>query len=168
MSLIHRPLKVEKVSAEYIEGSCSIGFFVISIKPFHLLMNYRNQNQLQMNIVWCSIVCVSLICRELRNWDEKKLCLRGGDGGDLTSGLSNKRTLPLVPPSNGPHPARGNSGFCMCIHVCLLWSVFPTTFIVPCWCHSDSASVLLYFTFCHTCSLCRVELVVQLPARGRL
>ena len=35
-----------------------------------------------------------------------------------------------------------------------------------CWCHSDSASVLLHLHFCHTCSLCRVELVVQFPARG--
>ena len=31
---------------------------------------------------------------------------------------------------------------------------------------SDSSSVLLYFTFCQTCSFCRVELVVQFPARG--
>ena len=38
--------------------------------------------------------------------------------------------------------------------------------VLYCWCHSDSASVLLYFTFCHNCSLCRVELVVQFPARG--
>ena len=30
----------------------------------------------------------------------------------------------------------------------------------------DSASVLLYFHFCHTCSLCRLELIVQFPARG--
>ena len=38
--------------------------------------------------------------------------------------------------------------------------------LLYCRCHSDSVSVLLYFTFCHTCSLCRVELVVQFPARG--
>ena len=42
------------------------------------------------------------------------------------------RTLQLVPSPTGPHPARGNSGVCMCIHVCLVWSVFPTAFIVPC------------------------------------
>ena len=41
-----------------------------------------------------------------------------------------------------------------------------STVMLYCWCHSDSASVLLYFTFCHTCSLCRVELVVQFPAKG--
>ena len=41
-----------------------------------------------------------------------------------------------------------------------------STVVLYCWCHSDSASVLLYFTFFHTCSLCRVELVVQFPARG--
>ena len=41
-----------------------------------------------------------------------------------------------------------------------------STVVLYCWCQSDSASVLLYFTFCHTCSLCRVELVVQFPARG--
>ena len=41
-----------------------------------------------------------------------------------------------------------------------------STAVFYCWCHSDSASVLLYFTFCNTCSLCRVELVVQFPARG--
>ena len=41
------------------------------------------------------------------------------------------RTLPLVPSPTGPHPARGDSGVCMCIHVCLLWSVFPTAFRVP-------------------------------------
>ena len=41
------------------------------------------------------------------------------------------RTLPLVPSSTGPHPARGESVVCMCIHVCLVWSVFPTTFKAP-------------------------------------
>ena len=41
------------------------------------------------------------------------------------------RTLPLVPSPTGPHPARGDSGVCMCIHVCLVWSVFSTAFIVP-------------------------------------
>ena len=40
------------------------------------------------------------------------------------------RALPLVPSPTGPHPARGDSGVCMCIHVCLVWSVFPTSFIV--------------------------------------
>ena len=40
-------------------------------------------------------------------------------------------TLPLVPLPTGPHPARGDSGVCMCIHVCLVWSVFPMAFIVP-------------------------------------
>ena len=40
------------------------------------------------------------------------------------------RTLPLVPSPTGPHPARGDSGVCMCIHVCLVWSIFPTAFIV--------------------------------------
>ena len=38
--------------------------------------------------------------------------------------------------------------------------------VLYCWCHSDSASVLLHFTFCYTCSLCIVELMVQFPARG--
>ena len=41
------------------------------------------------------------------------------------------RTLPLVPSPTGPHPERGDSGVCMCIHVCLVWYVFPTAFIVP-------------------------------------
>ena len=40
------------------------------------------------------------------------------------------RTLPLVPLPTGPHPARGDSGVCICIHVCLVWSVFPTAFLV--------------------------------------
>ena len=58
------------------------------------------------------------------------------------------RTLPLVPSPTGPHPARGDSGVCMCIHVCLLWSVFPTAFRVPhhlpvCWqLHTDSPAQL--------------------------
>ena len=57
---------------------------------------------------------------------------QGGGGDDLTSRLSVQiRTLPLVPSTDGPHPARGDSGVCMCIHVCLVWSVFPTAFIVP-------------------------------------
>ena len=38
--------------------------------------------------------------------------------------------------------------------------------VLYCWCQSDSASVLLNFTFCPTCTLCRVELVVQFPERG--
>ena len=38
--------------------------------------------------------------------------------------------------------------------------------VVLYWCHSDSASVLLYFTFLSHLFLCRVELVVQFPARG--
>ena len=41
-----------------------------------------------------------------------------------------------------------------------------STVVLYCWCHSDSASVLFILHFCHTCSLCRVELLVQLPARG--
>ena len=41
-----------------------------------------------------------------------------------------------------------------------------STVVLYCWRHRDSASDLLYFTFCHTCSLCPVELVVQFPARG--
>ena len=44
-----------------------------------------------------------------------------------------------------------------------------STVVLYCWCHSESASALLYFIFfciCHTCSLCRMELVVQFPARG--
>ena len=32
------------------------------------------------------------------------------------------RTLPLVPSPIRSHPARGYSGDCMCIHVCLVWS----------------------------------------------
>ena len=43
-----------------------------------------------------------------------------------------------------------------------------STVVLYCWCHSDGASVLLYFTFCHTCSLCRVELVVQFAWGVRL
>ena len=36
-------------------------------------MNYRYQNHLQMNIVWCSIVCVPLHESENRKWwDEKR------------------------------------------------------------------------------------------------
>ena len=41
-----------------------------------------------------------------------------------------------------------------------------STVVLYCRCHSDGASVLLYFIFFHTCSLCRVELVVQFSARG--
>ena len=41
------------------------------------------------------------------------------------------RTFLLVPSPTGQHPARGNSGVCMCIHVCLVWCVFPTVFTVP-------------------------------------
>ena len=41
------------------------------------------------------------------------------------------RTLPLIPSPTVPYPARGDRGVCMCIHVCLVWSVFPTAFIVP-------------------------------------
>ena len=41
------------------------------------------------------------------------------------------RTLSLVPLPTGPHPTRGDSGVCRCIHVCLVWSVFTTAFIVP-------------------------------------
>ena len=41
------------------------------------------------------------------------------------------RTFPLIPSPTGPHPARGDSGHCMCIHVCLVWYIFPTAFIVP-------------------------------------
>ena len=38
--------------------------------------------------------------------------------------------------------------------------------VLYCWCHSDDASVLLYFIFCQTSSLCRVEIEVQIPTRG--
>ena len=38
--------------------------------------------------------------------------------------------------------------------------------VLYCWCHSDSSSVLLYYTFLSQFCLCRVELVVQFPARG--
>ena len=41
------------------------------------------------------------------------------------------RTLPLVPSPTGLHPARRDSGVCMCNYVCPVWSVFPTAFIVP-------------------------------------
>ena len=41
-----------------------------------------------------------------------------------------------------------------------------STVVLYCWCHSDSVSVLLYFTFLSHLFLCRVELVVQFPARG--
>ena len=46
------------------------------------------------------------------------------------------QTLSLVPSPTGPHPARGDSGVCMCIHVCLVWSVFPKAFIchITCQC----------------------------------
>ena len=37
--------------------------------------------------------------------------------------------------------------------------------VLYCWCHCDSAFFCILH-FCHTCSLCRVELVVQFPARG--
>ena len=43
---------------------------------------------------------------------------------------------------------------------------WKSSVVLYCWCHSDSASVLCIKHFCHTCSLCRVELVVQFPARG--
>ena len=41
----------------------------------------------------------------------------------------------------------------------------------PPWCSIDGATVTVHqffciLLFCHTCSLCRVELVVQFPARG--
>ena len=41
-----------------------------------------------------------------------------------------------------------------------------STAVLYCWCHSDSASVILYFTFLSHLFLCRVELVVQFPARS--
>ena len=41
-----------------------------------------------------------------------------------------------------------------------------STAVLYCWCNCDSASIHLYLHFCHTCSLCRVELIVQFPARG--
>ena len=41
-----------------------------------------------------------------------------------------------------------------------------STVVLYCWCHSDSAPVLLYFTFLSHLFLCRVELVEQFPARG--
>ena len=41
-----------------------------------------------------------------------------------------------------------------------------STVVLYCWCHSDSASVPFILHFCHTCSLWRVELVVQFPTRG--
>ena len=50
---------------------------------------------------------------------------------DLTERTVQLRTLPLVPSPTGLHPARGDSGVCMCILVCLVWSVFPTAFRVP-------------------------------------
>ena len=71
VSFVHRPLKVEKVFAEYIEGDCGVDFVCISINRFPLLMYYWYQNHLQINIVRCSIVFVSLICRKSRNRDEK-------------------------------------------------------------------------------------------------
>ena len=40
------------------------------------------------------------------------------------------RTFPLVPSPTGPYPARGDSGVSICINVCLVWSEFPTAFIV--------------------------------------
>ena len=40
------------------------------------------------------------------------------------------RTLSLVPSPTGTHPSRGDSGVCICVHVCLVWSVFQTAFIV--------------------------------------
>ena len=46
-------------------------------------------------------------------------------------------TLLLIPSPTGSHPARGESGVCMCIHICLVWSVFLTAFIVPHHCHMD-------------------------------
>ena len=45
-------------------------------------------------------------------------------------------------------------------------SPWMSTVVLYRWYHSDSASVLLYFTFCHTCSLCSVELIVQVPREG--
>ena len=42
----------------------------------------------------------------------------GGGGGDLTSGLSKLRTLPLVPLPTGPHPARGDK-WCLHVYSCL-------------------------------------------------
>ena len=56
------------------------------------------------------------------------------------------RTFSRVPSPTGPQPVRGDSGVCMCIHVCLVWSIFPTAFIVPhhlpvCWqLHTDNPS----------------------------
>ena len=39
-----------------------------------------------------------------------------------------------------------------------------STVVLYCWCHSNQFFCILHF--CHTCSLCPVELVVQFPARG--
>ena len=38
--------------------------------------------------------------------------------------------------------------------------------VLYCWYHSESASFFCVLHFCHTCSLCPVELVVQIPARS--
>ena len=38
---------------------------------------------------------------------------------------------PHIPSPIGPDPARGDSGDCMYVHVCLVWPVFPLAFIVP-------------------------------------
>ena len=46
-------------------------------------------------------------------------------------------TLLLIPSPTGSHPARRDSSVCTCIHICLVWSVFLTAFIVPHHCHMD-------------------------------
>ena len=54
-------------------------FYVISINPFPISMNYRYQNHLQMNIVWCSqyrLYAINMQKIEKFRW--KKLCLLFG------------------------------------------------------------------------------------------
>ena len=73
VSFVHRPLVVEKSFRGIHRGGLQRCFCVVPINTFPLLMNYRYQNHLQMNIVWCSILCVPLISRKSRIWDEKKI-----------------------------------------------------------------------------------------------
>ena len=79
----------------------------------------------------CFMFCLPAV------WSDRSVAVNAGGGGRwrwFNERTVQLRALPLVPSPTGPHPAGGDrhhSGVCMCIHVCLVWSVFPTAFIVP-------------------------------------
>ena len=100
----------------------------------HILSNH-------FSIVWHEWLLFKLrrigIAGSLLSWsrgylDQRHQRVGGGGGGDLTSGLSNYRPCHsfLHPPDRIRRECMVAFAY-MCIHVCLVWFVFPTAFIVP-------------------------------------